>query len=133
AMLDFIRSDANFADLLEGIDPILLSDVELGLARFIVGRNYERIEIFEVSDSSFDGPLPYMRVRAHGVTYETLDMGYGEIAAIYLLWALRRAAGGALILIEEPETFLSPRAQTALVDVIARYVKEKGIVVIMTS
>lgn len=133
AMLDFIKSDANFSDLLEGIDPILLSDVELGLARFIVGRNYERIEIFEVSDSSFDGPLPYMRVHAQAVTYDTLDMGYGEIAAIYLLWALRRAANGALILIEEPETFLSPRAQTALVDVIARYVKDKGIFVIMTS
>lgn len=133
AMLDYIKSDTNFSDLLEGVDPIRLNNDDLELARFIIGRNYELIEVFEISDSSFDGPLPYMRVQAQAASYETPDMGYGEIAAIYLLWALRRAVVGALVLIEEPETFLSPRAQTALVDVIARHVKEKQIFVVMTS
>lgn len=132
-ILEFMRADANFADLFEGIDPVQLNEHDLELARFIVGRNYKRISIFEIADTSFGGVLPYFRVEAQGVTYDTLDMGYGEISVIYILWVLTRAPMGSLILVEEPETFLSPRAQTALVDVIAKFIKDRQLTVVMTS
>lgn len=133
AILEFTKRDANFSDLLEGVDPVRFTEDELELARFIIGRNYSEILVFEIVDSSFGGVLPHFKVESQGASYETLDMGYGEIAVIYMLWALARVSSGALILIEEPETFLSPRAQTALVDAIARYVKERQLLVVMTS
>jgi hypothetical protein len=52
---------------------------------------------------------------------------------MYIVWVLGRLEPGSLLLIEEPETFLSPRAQIALVDVIASYIKSKGFTVVMTS
>lgn len=133
AVLDVIRRDANFADLLEGVDPLEFTGVPLELARFIIGRNYEEVRVYEIADSPVGDVLPYFEVKAQGVVYATPEMGYGEIAVIYILWALERALRGSLVLIEEPETFLSPRAQTVLMDSIARYVKERSLIVVMTS
>jgi hypothetical protein len=133
AILDFVMYETNVEDYLEGVDPITFSDKELQSVGFIVGRNYSEILVYEVLDSSFSGLFPFFVVRSHGVRYDTRDMGYGEIAVIYLTWVLRRLVVGGLVLIEEPETFLSPRAQTALVDVIAAYALSKGLVVAMTS
>ena len=133
AILEFIKRDSNFTDLIEGVDPVRFDADALELASFIVGRSYTGISVFEISDSAFGDVLPYFRVESQGATYDTVDMGYGEIAVFYLLWVLGRVEAGALILIEEPETFLSPRAQTALVDVIAQHVVRRKLQVIMTS
>lgn len=133
AILEFIKRDTNFGDLIEGIDPVRFDKDELDLARFIVGRYYEEILVYEILDTPFAGVLPYFKVVAQGASYDTLEMGYGEIAVIYILWVLARVPPGSLILIEEPETFLSPRGQTALVDAVARYIKDKQLFVVMTS
>jgi len=43
-------------------------------------------------------------------------MGAGEFAAFFLWWNLARAARFSVLLIEEPETFLSPGSQAAFSD-----------------
>lgn len=133
AMLEMIKRDTNFSDFLEGVDPVILSAEVLEHAKFIIGRQYSKIYVYEISGEGTDDIWPYFRVESHGVTYDTSDMGYGEISVIYMLWSLGRLGPGALLLVEEPETFLSPRAQTALVDVIAVYAKKNNVSVIMTS
>lgn len=41
-------------------------------------------------------------------------MGSGELAVFFLWWTLRRAINRSILLIEEPETFLSPASQDAI-------------------
>lgn len=60
-------------------------------------------------------------------------MGLGEISIAYILWHLERAKENSIALIEEPETFLAPRSQAALVDVLASYCASKGLWIVLTT
>ncbi|WP_119717922.1 ATP-dependent nuclease [Cognatilysobacter tabacisoli] len=133
ALLEFIKNDANFNDYLEGVEPARFSAPDSEAVAYIVGRTYQEILVFELEDTAFGCTVPYFRVQAYGVTYDSPDMGYGELAVLYLIWLFGRMEIGSLALVEEPEAFLSPRAQVALVDTLARFVAERGITLIMTS
>lgn len=123
----------DFESLLEGVQGREFSRIERELASFIVGRDYSSIVVYEVGDTDFGEDCPYFQATSYGVQYSSQDMGYGELAILYVIWSLSRAPNGSLLLIEEPEAFLSPRAQVALVDVLARFALEKGLQVLMTS
>lgn len=133
ALLTYIRGQANFDDLLEGVAPREFTEEELGRASFVVGRSYESVRVWEVEDSSFGSVVPYFSAEAHGVEYTSGDMGYGELSILYLVWLLSNVVEGSLFLIEEPEAFLSPRAQVALIDVIAEISGRRRLTIVMTS
>ena len=133
AVLGFIRDDANFADHLEGAPSRDFNAEELEHCSFILGRAYEKISVAEVSDTAFGEEFPYFSVRAHDIDYEQAGMGYGEAAVLYIIWAVSRLRDGALLLLEEPEAFLAPRAQIALIDVLADYALRRKLMIVMTS
>jgi hypothetical protein len=60
-------------------------------------------------------------------------MGQGELSLLVMLWVLRDLRPNSILILEEPETHVSPRAQAALMNVIARACDEKGIWVIVTT
>jgi hypothetical protein len=60
-------------------------------------------------------------------------MGSGEFAAFLLWWKLRRASAKSILLIEEPECFLSPGSQAALTDLLIQVMLKKKICAIVTS
>lgn len=133
ALISYVRGQANFSDLLEGVTPHELDSDELSRASFIVGRDYSAIQVWEVVDSSFGPLFPYFVATSYGVSYGSEEMGYGELSSIYFVWLLSRLVAGSLLLIEEPEAFLSPRAQVALVDVLADSAGRQQISIVMTS
>lgn len=132
-LIDLIRDDVNFGDVLEGLAPKSLSREDLDEVNYLVGRDYESIEIFEVADYGNVERFPYFRVTAHGVTYGSEYMGMGELATLYLYWAVVDAPPCSVLLIEEPESFVAPRSQRCFVDWLATVVLEKRLFAVLSS
>jgi predicted ATPase len=54
---------------------------------------------------------PFFEVALGNDRYDSRTMGAGELAILFLWWSIDRASEDTLILIEEPETYLSPGSQ----------------------
>lgn len=91
-----------------------LTGDELAEINYITSRQYRRVAVFEVERD--DQTIPFFEVGYGDDSYDTRTMGSGELAAFYLWWSLDRAESLSIILIEEPETFLSPAVQRAFAD-----------------
>ncbi|MGK5545903.1 AAA family ATPase [Streptomyces sp. URMC 127] len=94
----------------------------------IMGRPYDLVthqELDRRSPTSGEAPTWfYYELGRHGDTYGPEQMSLGELAACVILRALRGVARGSIVLLDEPENFLSPRARERLLDIIvARAVK----------
>ena len=61
-----------------------------------------------------------IRVNASGEEYNVVDVGYGIHGVLPLLHAIASAPKEATLLLQQPETHLHPRAQAALVRVVAQ-------------
>ncbi|WP_206922935.1 ATP-dependent nuclease [Alicyclobacillus suci] len=130
-ILDFYKQ-ANFADLLEASGYREADNEELEDLSYIVGRHYESGEIYEIEHPQLDY-VPYFTVSTGSADYGAEDMGMGEFAAFYIMWHLRRILKDSILLIEEPETFLAPKSQSALLDIVAKFSAKKRIWVIFTT
>lgn len=130
---------ANFSDLLEGVEPRTWSDDERSLASYVVGRTFDEVDSFEVElpssleEGFAEQTIPYFRVLAGGVRYDTSSMGLGELAALMCLWRLGEAEAQTVLILEEPETFLSSRSTVALLDVLAKVVEERRMYALVTT
>jgi len=118
-------------DQLPGIEPRITPKTELDELQYVTGRYYSSIKTYEI-DVGEEEPVPYFVCTSGGIEYGLEDMGQGELSAHLLLWALRRVAARSIVLLEEPETFLAPRSQSALLDLLAR-ISEKRIITIVLS
>ncbi|MEH7735328.1 ATP-dependent nuclease [Bacillus pumilus] len=131
-LIDIFSDMPNLNELLEPEDPKILNESENSLISYIVGKEYLKCEIYEL-DLEHYGIVPYFKVLCNGVEYGSEAMGFGEISVHYLLWNLQRISKNSVVLMEEPETYLAPRSQEALLDVIAKIAVEKKLWVILTT
>ncbi|KQW20751.1 hypothetical protein ASC80_11125 [Afipia sp. Root123D2] len=64
---------------------------------------------------------------------DSRTMGMGELAAFHLWWALKNLSEKTVLLLEEPESYLSPSCQTAFAIILAqRAVQMKAFVILTT-
>jgi energy-coupling factor transporter ATP-binding protein EcfA2 len=105
--------------------PNALKKAEIEYLRDILGRRYES---FTWQDVPIGGEVftPRLEARESGrlVTNETMSMG--ELWVHYCLWRLRTADADCIVIIDEPETFLSPAGHAAFLDEIARLTLASG-------
>lgn len=106
-------------------------DVDPDLYTFAVGREYSAVRVSEIEIGS--GIAPHFEVNCNGVQYCSHDMGLGEFAIFHLIWLLDYVPEKSLVLIEEPEAFISPRSQIAVADVIAKFTDEKRLFTVFTT
>lgn len=132
-LLHLLRHDSALTDLWEGVSPRKLNAEELADVSSMVGRHYDLIEIFEVADYAKHEVVPYFRATTAGSIYGAENMGLGELSILFLYWMLNRIGFGSVLLLEEPETFIAPKAQRALVDIIAKEAHDKSLFVVITS
>lgn len=132
-LLHILRHDSSLSDLWEGVSPKKLSGPELGDLSALVGRTYSIIEFLEIGDYQGHEVVPYFRVTCNGETYGAEDMGLGELSLLFFYWMLSRIGFGSVLLLEEPETFVAPKSQRALIDLVANAAQEKGLFVAVTS
>lgn len=103
---------------------------EQRLARLsqIVGKKYASAGI-STTDAGVDKPIPVLEIE--GLRYSGFHQGAGEIAAAELLAADYPKHG--LVLIDEVETSLHPRAQRRLMRDLARIAREQELQIILTT
>lgn len=127
------EEDANARDLLEGTDPAPFDDEWLDHASRILRRDYDFIEVFEVEGPEGDNVVPWFRIGATGVSYDTLGAGRGELSAMYLLWRLSRVPAESIVIIDEPEAWLASFSQARLKETLAFLSAEKGLPFVLTT
>lgn len=131
-LLTKIEAQTNFGEMLEGLEPATWKSENIKQASYIMGRDYQSVEVLEINEW-LEIPVPFFRVKWSDVEYDSLDMGMGEFCVFYTLWFLHTVKRNQILLIEEPEAFLSPHAQVALMDVIAEAASDKQLFVLATS
>lgn len=129
-----VCGDKFFAEeVLEGLGAQEFGSDEVALASYIVGKDYESCEIWEVAEYGPFEIWPYFQVKANGITYRSEDMGQGELALLSAMWAIRRCPDNAFIVIEEPETHVSSRSQLAFMDLLAKECATRAITFMVTT
>lgn len=131
-IISLFTNMTNLDELLEGEGGKVEKSDFLKLASYVVGKQYDACTTYEIELDQY-GIVPYFKVVAEGVEYGSETMGLGEISAQVILWNLNRLQKNSILLLEEPESFLSPKAQSALLDVIAKISEEKKVWVILTT
>lgn len=130
-ILEFFLGQQNLEEYLQQFDDYSLNSNELDELNFIVGKTYEECRITEIEDG--DIIIPHFRIKSFNVTYDSLTMGMGEHNVFYMFWLLRKIEHSGILLIEEPETFLSISSQKNIMDYIAEKTSKYGITTIITT
>lgn len=118
-------------DIINGEGVVSISNDNLEIINYITHRAYRSATLYEVEFAEYT--LPFFEVSYRNDRYDSRTMGAGELAAFYLWWAVNRINTGGVLLIEEPETYLSPGSQKALGDFLLSEVVSKKLLCIATS
>lgn len=130
----FMIEQANFEELLEQYDEYEVTKEELEDINYLIGKSYSYCSIREIEDvDGSDLPFPFFQVEIDGTKYDTRSMGSGEHFLLYLFWCIKSTDKDTLLIIEEPETYISIFSQTHFADYIGRILAEDGVKVILTT
>jgi predicted ATPase len=128
-----IRGDTNFADLLDPVSPAELSGEELEDISYLVGKRYSRCQMFEIGDYGGREVFPYFTVTVSDEIYSSESMGRGELSLLLSYWVLRNIPKCSILVLEEPETHVSPRSQEHLMNIVAKFCDQRAISVIAAT
>jgi predicted ATPase len=131
--LDAIHGDSEFESVLGGITPIKLEPDELKIISYLTGKKIDDCEIYEVLEYGDLETFPYFIASSYESQYGSESMGLGELSLLILYWKIRTIPKNSAIIIEEPETHVSPRSQRALMDILAKSCDEKGLSIVLTT
>jgi hypothetical protein len=136
SILEYLNNTDNTEELLEGLDPngLFLNDKVREDISQIVGKRYQKIEIYEVETAEYKVTFPYIIVTTEaGLQYNCLEMGMGEFLSIYICWYLNWIDKNSILLIEEIENHISAYSQNHLCNYLASISSSKGIWTVITS
>lgn len=119
--------------LLDAYEPIEFTHEEVETISYISKKDYKSIRIFEIDEFEEDEPLPFVKIDDGHFEYDTRTMSLDEISILLCFWTLRRAERGAFLLAEEPETFISPSSQAALMNYLVSVCVTKNMFMILTT
>lgn len=123
----------NIGELLEGIEENTFSKEELYELSNLVGKTYKECVSYEIEDAT-ELYLPvFFKVKDHEIEYDSIGMGIGEHFILYLYYVLENINNDSILIIEEPESYISVLSQQRLLDYIAKIISKKKISVILTT
>ena len=137
----FYYSIGELEELLGAYSFVELRKGETKLLSELLRKNYKKIELVEVDEFDEFGfeagygwsAIPFFRLEDEHRKYDIRSASLGEVAGLLIYWQLRRAERGSLILLEEPESFLSEISQAALVNLMAVFADRSSFSIIFTS
>ena len=131
---DYMIQQTNLDELLEQYEEYSLDDDSIKIISYLVGKQYESCEIRELVDvEGEDVTLPFFQVSVDGLNYNSKSMGSGEHFLLFLFWCINRTEKDTLLLIEEPETYISIKSQISFSNYLGKQMAEKGTKVILTT
>ncbi|RUQ34233.1 ATP-binding cassette domain-containing protein [Micrococcus sp. HSID17245] len=104
-----------------------LSQAEVRLLSRIVGRNYESA-LLNIHDQKQVGVLEF-----NGISYSNFHQGAGEDSILDLVYLINHAPRNSLIIIDELEAALHPRAQRGLVTELMEIVEKQRLQIIIST
>lgn len=131
AISQFFSGIIDTDEIINGVDPISLEKTDINILKYITGKAYTEVFIYEIEQ--FDPMRPFFVAVEHGTKYDTKTMSLGEISCFYIYWLLKSAKKGSFFFFDEPETFISPTAQAAMMDYFARVGFEKRLSILISS
>jgi hypothetical protein len=112
--------------------PFSYSAKEIRALRTITGRHYDELRWYSYeADTDMIVPRPEGVVDGRVVT--AARMSRGELWVHFLLYVLRAAGSGSTVVIDEPETYLSPVGHAALLDELAACTLSYGVQTIVAT
>lgn len=134
-VVDFLSKQQNLPEYLLQFESKSLALKELLEVNSITGRNYSEIKVKEFeSPADPDDFLPYFSVKlSNNTEYDSLGMGFGELCAFLVIWRVSRCKNGQAILLDEPDSHLSPNARRRLADFLAVKAADKELWVIFST
>lgn len=120
-------------EIINGVGSKALDAGELEQLNFILQRQYRQVTVYEVELSDEFGLAPFFEVAYGDNRYDSRTMGAGEAAAFYLWWKFDRSPKGSVILLEEPEAFLSFGCQETLAAHIVAQAASKLLCIVVST
>lgn len=131
---DYMIEQTNFEEFLEQYDNYEVSKKELEDINYLVGKTYSYCSIIEIDDIDDDETkLPFFQVKVDGIQYDSRNMGNGEHFLLYLFWCIKSLNRDTILIVEEPETFISISSQIHFADYIGKIMVENGVNIILTT
>lgn len=122
----------DISTLKDGVDGVEFDVKERDALSAICRKEYSKIVFFEV-----EGPngeiVPLFELEESGSAYNSVGMATGELSAIHLAWALRRAEAFSVVIIEEPEAYLPSLSHSWMFGLICSYALEKRLAIILST
>lgn len=117
--LALLKAEDNLGEALDQVEFGVLGAKDQVEIKRILGREYSSIEFAELEDIVDWTTVPYFRVTRNDVVYESPDMALGELSILTLFWVIAQGNEPRVVLLEEPENFLTPQAQRYVCDYLA--------------
>ncbi len=135
SLVSFFSSEQNLEEWKKSVSPIEFSGKELETISQLVGKKSDSLKIYELDEVEGvnEYPLPYFEVVVNQKQYGTPTMGLGELVLLYVYWRLYRINSKTIVLLEEPDTYVSYSSQEELFNILARFSDEKNLWVILTT
>lgn len=99
----------------------------------IVGKDYSECITYVIEDSGQSFTPVYFKVKTDNVEYGSQEMGIGEHFLLYLYYILSQVKENSILIIEEPESYISIHSQKKLLNYIAKIISERKVSVILTT
>lgn len=131
----------NIEELLDGLPDNQFSPDQINTISSLVGKKYTDCISYDLGEEIEDGedyikqtytPV-FFKVKTQNIEYDSTGMGIGEHFILYIYYILETIKDNSILIIEEPESYISVLSQHRLVDYIAKIISEKKISVIMTT
>lgn len=130
----FMIHQSNLDELLEQYEEYELDQEEIKEINYLVGKEYHLCGIRELDDVDEQGStFPYFRVAVDDTEYDTKSMGNGEHFLLFLFWCINRVEKDTILIIEEPETYISISSQIHFANYLGKQMAKKGVMVILTT
>ena len=127
-------NQTNVDELLELYEEYKFTSSELEEISYLIGKSYRSCSVYEIDDfEGGEGTFPFCVIDDNGVKYDMRTMGNGELFILDMYWCIKRMGKDSILIIEEPETYISIFSQLNFITYIGEIISSKGISVIMTT
>ncbi|WP_169742173.1 AAA family ATPase [Arenimonas malthae] len=141
--ITLFENQANLGELIEQFGPRQVTGHELDRYRHVCRKNYDSLRIREIEaptsselgseEDESEEVVPYFEVSCDGISYDSTSMGFGELCACYVIWWVYRFTSSTILVLDEPDSHLSPSSRNELLDIIALAASDKKHAVILST
>ena len=134
AAQNYIVNQTNIDELLEQYEEYEFPEDDVKEINYLIGKQYQHCYVRELNETDEnDATIPYFSVEVDGEKYDSKYMGHGEHFLLYLFWRITHVDKDTLLIIEEPETYISIASQIHFANYLGKQMAKKGVKVILTT